>query len=96
MRPLTLGEVSAIQRVRTSCVGRSGGTICTASPVTVPLVEGVHARTSPTRLSLTGDVMNPEKRSFNHPGCPKSHGSSRPLVSPHSVICLIAHSPAAL
>ena len=93
---LILGVVSAIHRVRASCVGRSGGTICTASAVTVPLVDGVQASTSPTRLSLTGETMKPEKRSLSHPGCPKSHGSRRPLVNPHSVICLIAHSAAAL
>src|SRR5438105_4473507 len=35
------------------------------------------------------------RRSFTHPGCPKSHGSRWPLAKPHDVISLIAHSPAA-
>ena len=54
--------------------------MCTASAATVPLVDGVHASTSPTRLSFTGETMKPENRSLSHPGCPKSHGSSRPFV----------------
>ena len=68
MRPFTFGVVSAIHFVSSSCVGPVGGMTCTASAVTVPLVDGVQASTSPTRLSLTGETMKPEKRSFSHPG----------------------------
>src|SRR6185295_15027224 len=63
--------------------------------ITGPFVPGVHARTSHESVSLTGETMNPDKRSFAQPGCPQSHGSRCPFSNPHAVICLIAHSPAA-
>ena len=96
IRPLIFGCVSVIQLLSSASVGRSGGVIAMASAMTVPFVEGVQARTSPTSESFTGDTMNPENRSFSHPGRPKSQGSRWPLVKPHSVICLTAHSAAAL
>ncbi len=68
----------------------------TARPRTAPFVPGVHARTSPTRESFTGETMNPEKRSLSHPGWPKSQGSRCAFSKPHEVVCFITHSAAAL
>src|SRR5687768_9079271 len=100
--PFSVGDVSAIHLSSSAWVGPVGGTMWTADAVTVPLVEGVQASTSPTRLSFTGATMWPEKRSLSQPlrGVPsvltKGNGSRRPLVNPHAVICLTAHSAAAL
>jgi hypothetical protein len=63
------------------------------------LVEGVHASTSNTRLSLTGEMMWPDAFSFSQPSrtvselaiFEKSHGSRCPFLKPHDSICLTAH-----
>ena len=74
----------------------------TASVLTSPFVDGVQARTSPTRLSFTGATMCAEKRSLSQPGrgepsaFTQGNGSSLPFFMPHSVICLMVHSAAAL
>jgi len=67
----------------------------TALAWTIPFVPGVHATTSSTSESFTGEVIAPHARSFVHPGWPKFHGSRCPFFMPQSAIVLTAHSPAA-
>ena len=78
-----------------SFVGWSGVMRLKAFALTVPSVLGVHASTSNSSLSLTGDRIAPMATSFVHPGLAKSHGSRRPFVKPQDAISLTAHSPAA-
>src|SRR5687768_16365103 len=96
MRPRTRDLLPLKNELNCSCDGRSGSNNCMAFACTAPFVLGVHASTSHTRGSFTGEMRCADSRSLAQPGCLKSHGSRWAFSSPHAVICFTAHSAAAL
>src|SRR5579863_6297792 len=86
MPPFTFGARLARYVLSSASVGASGGRIWVTSPLTEPLVDGVHGMTSNLMFAFTGDVIYPLARPGSQPSPFHVNGSSCAFFMPQLVI----------